>query len=213
MPKLKKIVLLAQKGGVGKTTAAVHLSTLTPGSTVLIDTDGQRSASKWHARRAETAEYQEPGLFDYATVVNFGLDKLLARAERDGREFAVIDTPPSHSHPSLPGTLRHADVIVMPIEPSILSLDELEDTLSLARATGKPIVLVVNKLVPREREAAETLAALEGSGLKVVQMQQRVAFKRSLPFGQTVLEYRGDQAAVEEVRTLWTAVETALASA
>ncbi len=51
---MKTLALLAQKGGTGKTTLAVHLSVISAlegNNTVLVDLDPQRSAADWWAER------------------------------------------------------------------------------------------------------------------------------------------------------------------
>ncbi|WP_235335273.1 ParA family protein [Aphanizomenon flos-aquae] len=77
----KKIVTITgYKGGVGKSTTAVHLATFfsSQGQTVLVDGDQNRTALAWSKR----------GSFPFSTVDERQALKVIAEAE-----FVVIDTP------------------------------------------------------------------------------------------------------------------------
>lgn len=202
---MKTIVLAASKGGVGKSSISVHLSTMTGAKTVLIETDQQPSCASWR----ELRESADPLFFGYDDFKNFGLPNLLAKAEAAGCEYAVVDTPP-HSQASTAATFKHADVLVVPTEASLFPMKTMKPTLELVRASGKPIVLVLNKAMARERETGETLQALEATKLPVVVLHQRVAFKRALGYGITALEYKDDIEAINEMNKLWQVVQEAL---
>lgn len=202
---MRTIVLAATKGGVGKSSISVHLSTMTDGKTALIETDQQPSCQSWR----ELREGSDPVFYSYEDFKNFGLPALLAKAETAGCEYAVIDTPP-HSQSSTAATFKHADVLVVPTEASLFPMKTMKSTLELVRASGKPVVLVLNKAMARERETAETLQALEATKLPVVVVHQRVAFKRALSYGITALEYREDAEAIKEMNKLWEVVKGVL---
>ena len=56
------ITVASSKGGVGKTTVALHLATMfaRQGRTLLIDGDPQASAAKWAGWRRDTAFEPSP---------------------------------------------------------------------------------------------------------------------------------------------------------
>ena len=56
---MKTIALIAQKGGVGKTTIAVNLAVAAGMSTVLFDLDPQESAVMWADRRKTDSPHVE----------------------------------------------------------------------------------------------------------------------------------------------------------
>lgn len=203
--KPKVIVVLGLKGGVGKSTTCAHVSTLTDGKTAIIETDRQSSIKRWKQSR----EKSEPLFFDYETFANTGIEKCLARAAEVGCKYVVVDTPP-HSHAETAQTIKHADVLVMPTEASLFPLDALKETLAMARVTKKPMVIVLNRVMPRERETGESIEAIKKTGLPLVVIQQRVSYKRALPAGMTVLEYEDDQEAVKEMNELWKAIQGAM---
>src|SRR3954462_11856777 len=85
------LALLAQKGGAGKTTLALHLAVIAQERglrTLLVDCDPQRSAAGWwRAREATTPELVE------ATPDK--LRDVVSAATLDGVELVVVDTRPS----------------------------------------------------------------------------------------------------------------------
>jgi len=112
---MKVVGLLARKGGVGKTTLAVHLAVLAQQAgrrTLLIDLDPQRSAAAWwRAREAETPLLLETGPDQ--------LSDMLAAAENDGMDLAVIDTRPSAEVDAVQ-VAKLSDLVLVPTRPGIL---------------------------------------------------------------------------------------------
>lgn len=203
--KMKTIVLAASKGGVGKSSISVHLSTMTGAKTALIETDQQPSCASW--RNLRTGD--DPLFFGYEDYKNLGLSSVLESAKAAGCEYAVVDTPP-HSQASTAATFKQADVLIVPTEASLFPMMTMKPTLDLVRASKKPIVIVLNKAMSRERETAETIQALEATKLPVVVLHQRVAFKRALSYGITALEYKEDAEAIKEINRLWEVVRGVL---
>ena len=83
------IALLAQKGGTGKTTLAVHVAADfegAGGSAALIDLDPQASAALWGDRRGRSPFV--------GAVPAARLEAALAAARRSGAGLVVIDTAP-----------------------------------------------------------------------------------------------------------------------
>jgi chromosome partitioning protein len=84
------IALISQKGGVGKTTLAIHLATAFVAGgyhTLLLDLDPQASAAEWKdSRTSETP----PVL----AVPPARLPKVIEEAKKIGTEVLIIDTAP-----------------------------------------------------------------------------------------------------------------------
>ena len=83
--------MLARKGGVGKTTCAIHMGVLAQAAgqkVVLFDLDPQRSLTVWwRSRAAET-----PVLVELDAR---RLRDMLKVASTEGYDLAVVDTPPA----------------------------------------------------------------------------------------------------------------------
>ena len=85
---MKKIALIAQKGGVGKTTIAVNLAVAAGVKTALFDLDQQESAVIWADRRNSESPHVE-------FLTERRLPEALRAAEQGKFELVIIDTPPA----------------------------------------------------------------------------------------------------------------------
>lgn len=170
------ISLQNQKGGVGKTTLAVHIahSLASRGSLVLlVDTDPQGSARGWAAAR----ESQPP-----FTVV--GLDRPTIHRDlpaiASNYDHVVIDGPPRVSDLVRSGVIA-ADLVVVPVSP-----------------------FVINRKIVKTAIGRSVVEALSGYDIPVLRAQvcQRVAFAESAASGSTVVESNGNSQAAQEIAAL-----------
>jgi chromosome partitioning protein len=123
------IVVAALKGGVGKTTTAVHLAALAAAGrreATLVDADPQASAADW----LDTAE--EDASFESVELVEAPTERLLSKALAavDGDAIAVVDTPPGHER-LLAKALEHADVVVIPTRVGGVETPRVEAVLEM----------------------------------------------------------------------------------
>jgi chromosome partitioning protein len=197
---VKTIAVLAQKGGAGKTTLAIHLAVAAERdekTAAVIDLDPQGSAATWSDVRAG----------DTPAVVSAQPNRLsivLQEAERCGAEFAIIDTSPNSESASL-AAARAADLVLIPCRPHLFDLQAISTTIELARIANKPFAIVLNAVPAQGRLGQETAAVLQKLDVTTapIQLGHRAAYYHSLTRGQVASEYDPLGKAAEEVFALY----------
>ena len=198
---MRTIAVAGAKGGVGKTTLAVHLAVAAVQQgrdVVLVDADPQLSAVRWSERRSSS----EP------VVLGRAVSQLAAEMERIagfGADVAIVDTPPrawvGADNAALVAA-KLADVVLVPCRPSIFDIESTAISVQrLQAATAAPVVVVLNGCAHRGREADEAAEALGGLGAQVcpARIGQRVAFARSLLDGRAAQEVEPGGKAADDV--------------
>ncbi|MCI0392927.1 MAG: AAA family ATPase [Acidobacteria bacterium] len=198
------LTLLNQKGGVGKTTLAVHIATgLTQRGSrcLLIDSDKQGSALDWAAVR------EEPHLFP---VVGLPKPTLHKEIDKLGRDYAhvIIDSPP-HANDVGRSAIMASDVILIPVQPSPLDVWATEETVKLVTEATPykeklKYVFVINRRIVNTaigRDVVDTLANFDVPILDS-HIYQRVAFAECFASGSTVLEAQPESFAAQEIQSL-----------
>jgi len=195
------ITLIAStKGGAGKSTIATNLATahaLAGADVLLVDVDKQATARKWHSRRPE----------DVPTVNIAQGSGNVTKALRDyTRRYAqVVVDAGGAATPELASAAAVANLVVVPVRPSIADIDAFHDLLAVLETAqgfnpGMRVVAVVNAAATnwRVREASDALAFLESEGIPVAGvLRERKLFRDCMLAGQGVLEYPGMPAAAE----------------
>lgn len=210
---LHVIAIAARKGGVGKTTLAMHLSVLAAEPerpALLLDTDPQRSLAWWHRLRGpDTPQLIEADARE--------LPELIEAAEREGFGRVIIDTPP-HAEDSITSAMRAADLVLVPTRPGPLDLAAVATTLDLAQRVGKAPLAVINHAPPRTGAAepaivSEARAALANMGATVAAtvVAHRVSLSHAILTGSTVNEHEPAGKAAAEVEALWREIAERLA--
>lgn len=196
------IAVVAEKGGVGKTTLSLSLAVAAAQAgrrVAVIDTDPQATAAKWTDRR----EAEMPWVVaTHAARLSAALDQ----AREQGVDFVVIDTPP-HSGADATEAARRADVVLVPVEPHLFTLETVPKLADLLKLAGNPPVLfVVNKAATQGREAEHAADFIRGQGFDVapVVLHTRAAHRHAGNVGQSASEYEPGGKAAEEVLGLYT---------
>jgi len=193
---LKTVALIAQKGGVGKTTLAVNLA-VAAGRTALFDLDQQESAVVWADRRRDELPHVE-------FLTDRRLRDGLSAAEEKGFDLAIVDTPPAAGSEALTAA-EAADLILVPCRPSLLDIDAIRRTAQLIRATGLPAFAVINA-APHSATTllADTRRLIADKGLPIapVVLRERGAYRAAWPLGKAVTEIEPRGKAAEEVSEL-----------
>jgi chromosome partitioning protein len=194
---VKTIALIAQKGGVGKTTIAVNLAVAAGVPTILFDLDQQESAVMWADRRKTDAPHVE---FLTERRLPEGL-----RAARQGKFLlAIIDTPPA-AGPQAYTAAQAADLVLIPCRPSLVDLDAIRRTAQLIKSAGKPAFVVFNAAPHSATTLLEDARAIiEGAGLVScpVILRERSAYRASWPLGRAVVETEPHSKAAREISEL-----------
>lgn len=202
---MKKIAILGQKGGSGKTTIATALAVraVQDGHSVaLFDLDPQGSATLWAERR----EAQNPAV---VSCQIFMLGKMLAKAEEGGADFAIIDTPGKIEQAAVEAA-KAADLVLIPVRATAFDLDALKELRALLAIAGDPPAYVVINATPVQGRRHEDARAVieQAHHLKVapVHLCQRNAFSDAIIAGQTVNEYEPKGKAAGEVNELYSLI-------
>ncbi|MGE0531949.1 MAG: AAA family ATPase [Hyphomonadaceae bacterium] len=169
---MRVLSIVSTKGGVGKTTLAVHLAVAACQAgegTLVLDLDPQRSAVQWWKDRKRTiAERGMPAgaSFDVWPAEAGDLAQAIERAEQSGFTLIIIDTPPHADFPAA-RAVEVADLVLMPVRPSCLDLHAAKATIALIRDLQKPAFFVVSQ-VPHNSQATGVDASdfLEAKGIK-----------------------------------------------
>jgi chromosome partitioning protein len=197
---MKTLVILAQKGGSGKTTLAVHMAvcaTRQKRRTALIDIDPQSSAFNWNESRDEGRK------LDAAKAEAGQIPALLQQAKAGGIDLAIIDTAP-HSDSAAAIAAQYADLVLIPCRPARFDLDAIASTVQIATVAKKSATVVINA-APRGKLAEEARAALERQGITVIDtvLHQRAAYSHAVIDGRSVHEYEPDGKAAAEIDELY----------
>lgn len=197
---MKTLVILAQKGGSGKTTLAVHMAVCAARQkrrTALIDIDPQGSAFNWNESRDEGRK------LDAAKAEAGQIPALLQQAKDGGIDLAIIDTAP-HSDSAAVIAAQYADLVLIPCRPARFDLDAIASTVQIATVAKKSAAVVINA-APRGKLAKEARVALERQGITVIDtvLHQRVAYSHAVIDGRSVHEYEPNGKAAAEIDELY----------
>ncbi len=201
------VALLNQKGGVGKTTLALHIAGqwARQGQRVtLIDADPQGSALDWSEQRARD------GLPQLFSVIGLARDTLHREAPELARaaDHVVIDGPPRVAG-FMRSALLAADLVLIPVQPSPFDGWASGETLKLideARIFRPQLAarFVLNRCAARTIIARETAEMLTGHEPPVfaTTIGQRVAFADAARTGRLVSDIDGTSPAAREIAAL-----------
>ncbi len=204
-------LLGAEKGGVGKSTIAVHIaaSLAACGRDVLmLDTDTSGDAAGWVAQRRERS-----GVAPVHCMRDFGQVAVTMRDAARRYQDVVVDAGGRDSV-ELRSALTAADVLVMPTCPSQFDLWQVSRVAALieqARAfnSGLRAVAVINRASTNwtnaeSREAGELIGEFPQIRLAPTVLHDRKAFRDAIRDGRAVFELpqEGARKAAAEVSEL-----------
>ncbi|CAL8974010.1 Chromosome-partitioning ATPase Soj [Rhodoplanes serenus] len=198
------VALLNQKGGVGKTTLALHLAGewARHGQRVtVIDADPQGSALDWSQQRARECL---PRLFGVVGLARDTLHREAPELARDA-DHIVIDGPPRVAS-LMRSALLAADLVLIPVQPSPFDGWASAEMLSLlgeARIYRPNLAarFLLNRCGARTVIARETAESLPDHDPPVLAstIGQRVVFADTARSGRLVSEIDEDSPATREI--------------
>lgn len=166
------VTVASFKGGVGKTTTALHLAAYfhTSAATLLVDGDLNRSALDWASR----------GNLSFKVV-----------DEKQGVRFArqyehiIIDTPARPSPDELKTIAEGCDLLVLPTSPDALALGATLQMVNFLKMLNTNYRILLTLIPPPpSKVGAEALATLEKAGLPIF----KTGIRRLAVFQRATLE-------------------------
>lgn len=206
---MRTFSLLAQKGGAGKTTLAVHLAVLAESlgeRVALIDTDPQRSAADWWRAR----KLPQPAMAECAPE---NLAKALEGAKRRGITLCIVDTPP-HAGQFAYLVAEAVDFNLIPCRPAPFDLRAIGKTVDIIAQLNAPAGIVINAApanrgdieVPTTVEARKTLARYN-LPVSPVAIIDRPVYQHPMEDGRTYIEHFPTGKPATDIAALWTWVQ------
>lgn len=180
------VTVASFKGGVGKTTTAVHVAAYLQqyAATLLLDGDPNRSVTLWAQRGALPFKVAD--------------EKHAAKFARDF-EHTVIDTEARPATDDLRTLAEGCNLLVIPTTPDPLSLNALAQTVSTLSSIGANNFRILLTIVPPRpnRDGDEARAMLQARGLPVFKAEigRLIAFQKAVQEGVPVYDVRDPRAA------------------
>lgn len=197
---MKVLAIVSEKGGAGKTTAAITLAVAAENhgfATVIFDTDPRANSAVWGDKRPD----QIPQVVA-AQVPRLAL--LLDKAREQGANLVIVDTP-GNALPVAAAVCSHADLILIPCRPYPPDLVSIVPTVKTALMSGRPAYVLINAAPVQGSETDEARTAIEAAGVPVcpVVLHSRKAFVSRFHEGLTALEVDAKGKAAAEARELF----------
>ncbi|MFT8242770.1 ParA family partition ATPase [Roseomonas sp. BN140053] len=198
------IAVASRKGGAGKSTVVANLATAlrAAGTRVaLLDVDPQGTLTRWAQVRPATVP--EIG---FEAAAGWRVPQSVDRHRREDG-FVILDTPP-HADNDAKLAIRTADLVVIPLQPSMPDLWAIDGTLAIAAAEKKPVALMLNRVPAQGRLRDEVAAAVAERDLPLLAgaFGNRTAFASAFGHGLGVVEQAPRSPAADEARALAEAI-------
>ena len=185
------ITITSFKGGVAKTTTAVHLACYLQNrnkkkeQVLLIDGDPNRSCLAWSKRGQLPVKV---------------IDEKAATRHIKNYEHIIIDTPARPQSEELEALAEGCDILLLPTTPDALAIDALSLTIEALKNVPEIDYRVLLTIIPPKpnRDGDEARELLTDAGLPVMQSSigRMIVFQRAALQGVPVYEVKDKKAQV-----------------
>lgn len=172
------ITVAGFKGGVGKTTTAIHLACFFSGlgKTLLVDGDPNHSATGWSKRGA----------------LPFKVVDLMAAGKHSPKfDHVIIDTAARPDRDELEALSDGCDLLILPTSPDALAMDALLQTVDLLEEVGGNYRVLLTLVHPPPVKSAQMAReALTDAGLKLFtgEIRRYIAHEKASLMGVPVYD-------------------------
>jgi chromosome partitioning protein len=207
---MKVIALTSDKGGMGKSTAAINLAcaAMEDGiETAILDLDPQASVGRWSRVRKKAGKKSGP----FAEVcVPIDVEDRLGELQDAGAQLVILDTA-GRDNNAITAAIAASDLVIIPCHPTDLELSTLGPTLARLRADQKShYILLIDWSAGATRRRSDATAAIERAGGRVAPViyTHRADYRVAIEQGLGVTESEPWQAASIEIRKVWKWLKT-----
>ena len=183
------VTVASNKGGVGKTTTAIHLAAYLQqfAPTLLVDNDPNRNSIGWAARNQNRLPFR---VVDINQSLKVGRDY----------EHIIFDTKARADRDELQTLAQGCDLMVVPTTPDAMAIETLMSTVDTLRAFAVAQFRILITIIPPypEHDGEDARAMLQANGypLFAAGIRQAKGFKMAALRGLLINQLKGPRAAL-----------------
>jgi len=202
---MRVVALTSDKGGMGKSTAAINLAVAAMEDgveTAILDLDPQASVGRWSRVRKKLVKKLTPFA---EPCVAIDIEDRLGELAEAGAQLVILDTA-GRDNNAITAAIAQSDLVLIPCHPTDLELSTLGPTLARLKADATAhYVLLIDWSAGAAKRRSDAAAAIERAGGRVapVVYTHRADYRVAIEQGLGVTEYQPWQSAASEIRRVW----------